>query len=67
MSALARRLDRAGSVLAPPTARPRIIFGMNSADAEAKLAAIREEGFEGPVMVIRWLDRTERTDHAVNA
>ena len=67
MSALARRLDRAGSVLAPPTARPRIIFGMNSADAEAKLADLRKGGFDGPVMVIRWLDRTEGTDHAISA
>ena len=68
MNPLARRLDRAEVVLAPPMARQRIIFGMNSADAEAKLADLRGTGFDGPVMVIRWRDRAEEgANDAVSA
>jgi len=67
MNPLARRLDKFEGALAPPVGRPRIVFGRDSADAEAKVHALRQTGYEGPLMVLRWQDRSERTDDAVNA
>lgn len=43
---LGKRLDGLESAIAPPTVRPRIIFDMNSADAETKFAELRKTGFD---------------------